>query len=73
MNPVLNYACGWFVPPDQFEAAEACSEIFFTILTCWFKSSVVGEMFCVLFFICNCSKNRDAEIKVKVTAVAPGV
>lgn len=48
MNPVLNYACGGFVPPDQFKVAEAHSQIFFIILTCWFKSSGGGN---VLYFV----------------------
>lgn len=51
----LNYACDCFVPPDQFEIAEVHSEMFISFVTCWFKSSAVGEcsilfIFCYLFF-----------------------
>lgn len=74
-STALNYACDCFVPPDQFKIAEVHSHIFISFVTCWFKSSVVGER-CVLsifvgFFSPNCCNNRDAEVNLKITAVAP--
>lgn len=50
-SSALNYTCDCFVPPDQFEIAEVHSEIFISIVTCWFKSSMVGQS-CVLFIFC---------------------
>ena len=49
-STVLNYACGCFVPADQFKVAEAHSQIFTSFLTCWCKSSVVeGGVVCFVF------------------------
>lgn len=66
-STALNYPCDCFVPPDQFKIAEVHSQIFVCFVTCWFKSSVVGER-CVLFifvigvFSPKCCNNRGAEI-----------
>lgn len=50
-STALNYACDCFVPPDQFEIAEVCSEIFISFVTCWFKRNVVGESCVFLIFV----------------------
>lgn len=50
-SSALNYACDYFVPPDQLEIAEVHSEILISFVTCWFKSSVVGESYVFFIFV----------------------